>query len=320
MHARTGLITNIQRCSTEDGPGIRTTVFLKGCPMHCTWCHNIETINANSEIVWYSNKCIGDQACVGACKHKALQLSNEGMLIERNLCVLCGDCEDACPSGAISIMGKEWEVQKLIEELSRDKIFFDTSRGGITISGGEPTYQIDFLIELADGLRKSGIHVILDTCGYTSELNFKKVLESVDMVLFDLKQMDPDKHEEFTGAPLVSVLTNAKILGKSELRFWIRTPVIPGYTDSDENITEISKFILKHMPNVERYDLLAFNKMCVDKYTLFGLEYPLKDVDLVSKEKMEHLANVARDVGIKNVHWSGMTKLEEQNAKDGESN
>jgi pyruvate formate lyase activating enzyme len=317
MSFRTGIITNIQRCSTEDGPGIRTTVFMKGCPMRCTWCHNIETINAKPELVWYSNKCIGNQACVRTCDQKALQLIKDGMVIDRNRCTLCGDCEDACPSGAISIMGKEWEVQKLIEELSHDKVFFDTSKGGVTISGGEPTYQNEFVIELAEGLRKIGIQVILDTCGYTSDLNFKKILDSVDMVLFDLKQMDPGKHEEFTGVPLASVISNAKILGKSELPTWIRTPIIPGYTDTEENIIEISKFVLENMPNVERYDLLAFNKMCVDKYTLFGLKYPLKDADLVSKEKMEHLVNVAREVGVENVHWSGMTKLVDKENTDG---
>ena len=314
----TGLITNIQRCSTEDGPGIRTTVFMKGCPMSCTWCHNIETIDSQPQTVWYSTKCIGDQACIEACPEGALTLLEEGIQIDLEKCKTCGTCEDACPTGAIKIMGKEWESQALVEELLRDRVFFTTSGGGITLSGGEATFQADFMIELAEGLQAEGVHVALDTCGYCSESVLKRALSVVSMVLYDLKVMDPEKHLEYTGVPLDLVLSNAKIVADSGLPVWIRTPIIPGHTDSEENIRAISRFIVDSIPTAERFDLLAFNKMCIDKYALFGLVYPLRDEDLVTEDTMERLASIAREEGISNVVWSGMTKREDGNSEENE--
>lgn len=303
-----GIITNIQRCSTEDGPGIRTTVFLKGCPMSCSWCHNIETIDPKSAVVWYAVKCIGDHACVRACPEEAIEITPDGLKINREKCVVCGSCEDACPTGAITVMGKVWSSDDLVQELLRDKVFFETSNGGVTLSGGEATYQAEFSIELAKGLQEEGVHIALDTCGYCSENVLRDFLPHVDMVLYDLKVMDPNKHKEFTGVPLDTVLSNARIIVESKKPMWVRTPVIPEHTDDEDNIRAIARFILENMPTVERYDLLAFNRMCIDKYALFDLEYPLKDYDLMTDETMEYLAQIARNEGLSNVVWSGMTK------------
>ena len=178
-----GIITNIQRCSTEDGPGIRTTVFLKGCPMSCVWCHNIETIDADSTVVWYAVKCIGDQGCVRACPEGALEMTPDGLKIDREKCVVCGTCEEVCPTGAIKIMGKVWNSEDLVQELLRDKVFFETSKGGVTLSGGEATFQGKFAIEIAEGLQTEGVHVALDTCGYCGEKILKDILFHVDLVL-----------------------------------------------------------------------------------------------------------------------------------------
>jgi len=305
-----GLITRIQRCSTEDGPGIRTTVFLKGCPLRCTWCHNIETIESKPRIVWHPTKCIGDRACIEACTDNNLDLTADGMIIDWDNCQLCVSCEDVCPTGAIEFIGIEWDSDKLVEELSRDKVFFTTSNGGVTISGGEPLLQSEFAIDLAKGLRSKGIHVALDTSGYASEKVWIDILQYIDLVLFDIKNMNSENHLEQTGVPLERILSNAEILAKTEIPVWIRTPIIPDCTDSDGNIQAISKFIVEKIRNVERYDLLAFNKMCVEKYSLFGLEYPLKDSELVQKETMERLASIAKQFGVQNVTWSGMTRTE----------
>lgn len=313
--ATSGIITNIQRCSTEDGPGIRTTVFLKGCPMSCKWCHNIETIDPNAILVWYAVKCIGDQGCVRACPEGALELTPEGLMIDRDKCVVCGTCEDTCPTGAVKVMGKVWSSDDLVQELLRDKVFFETSNGGVTLSGGEATYQPAFAIDVAKGLQNEGVHVALDTCGYCSEKVLRDFLPHVDMILYDLKVMDPERHKEYTGVPLDTILVNARVIAESNKRVWIRTPIIPEHTDDEENIRAIARFILETMPMVERYDLLAFNRMCIDKYALFDLEYPLKDYDLVTEEHMEYLAQIARDEGLKNVVWSGMTKNSETKDK-----
>jgi pyruvate formate lyase activating enzyme len=308
-----GIITNIQRCSTEDGPGIRTTVFFKGCPMTCRWCHNIETIDPNSTAVWYAVKCIGDQGCVRACPEGALELTPDGLKIDREKCVVCGTCEDACPTGAITVMGKVWHSTDLVQELLRDRVFFETSNGGVTLSGGEATYQAKFAIEIAKGLQNEGVHVALDTCGYCSEKVLREFLQHVDIILFDLKVMDPVKHKEYTGVPLEIVLTNARIVAESGKSVWIRTPIIPRHTDDEDNIQAIARFIIESIPTVKRYDLLAFNRMCIDKYALFDMEYPLKDYNLVTEETMEHLSQIARDEGLSNVVWSGMTKNSKKN-------
>jgi pyruvate formate lyase activating enzyme len=302
-----GLITNIQRCSTEDSPGIRTTLFFEGCPLKCLWCHNIEAIDPEPALVWYAVKCIDDQACVRACPERALEMTSEGLKIDREKCQVCGTCEEACPTGAIKVMGQLWDSEAMIEELLRDRVFFTTSGGGVTLSGGEPTYQPEFAEAVAGGLREHGVHVALDTCGYCDESVMRRLLKHFDLVLYDLKTMDPEKHKEFTGVPLDRVLSNAKLVAESGLPVWIRTPIIPNHTDDEANIRSISQFIVENMKNVERYDLLAFNKMCVDKYALFGLEYTLKDADPMRAEVMEHLAAVAREMGLNNVVWSGMT-------------
>jgi pyruvate formate lyase activating enzyme len=233
------------------------------------------------------------------------------MVIDLSKCLVCGTCEDECPAGAIEIIGKTWEVDPLVEELLRDKVFFDTSTGGVTISGGEPLLQHEFARELAAKLRASGVHVALDTTAYASEKIWRSMLEEVDLVLLDLKHMDPEKHQEYAGIPLERVLENAKILSELEIPVWVRTPIIPEHTDTRENIRTISQFIVQHLKTVERYDLLAFNKMCIEKYALFGLEYPLKDYDLIEKEKMETLAKVAIEEGVTNVTWSGMTRRDD---------
>jgi pyruvate formate lyase activating enzyme len=245
---------------------------------------------------------------VRACPEEALEFTPEGFKIDREKCVVCGSCEDACPTGAVKIMGKVWNSEDLVQELLRDKVFFETSKGGVTLSGGEATFQAEFATEIAKGLQEEGVHVALDTCGYCSEKVLRKLLTHVDMVLYDLKTMDSEKHKEFTGVPIDTVLSNARIVSESKKPVWIRTPVIPEHTDDEKNIRTITRFILENIPNVERYDLLAFNRMCIEKYALFGLEYPLKDQELISEETMEILAQIARDEGLKNVVWSGMTK------------
>jgi pyruvate formate lyase activating enzyme len=307
-----GLVFNIQRYSTEDGPGIRTTIFLKGCPMRCPWCHNPEGISNRPELIWYAVRCIGARDCLRVCPRDALNLTPKGMVIDRERCDVCGICEEACPAAALEVIGKRQSVEEVVGEVLRDRVFYEKSKGGVTLSGGEPGMQYHFSLALIERLKEEGLHVALDTCGYVPEERFQNLARGVDLVLFDLKVMDPGKHREYTGVELERVLENILWLARTGKPTWVRTPIIPGYTDAEENIRSIARFIREHLPNVERYDLLAFNNTCLGKYERLDRPWPLAERELVSREEMERLAKVARHEGVECVQWSGATRLEKE--------
>ncbi|MEM4735857.1 MAG: glycyl-radical enzyme activating protein [Candidatus Thorarchaeota archaeon] len=304
-----GLVTNIQRFSVEDGPGIRTTVFLKGCPMSCTWCHNIEAVDPHRRLVWHSKRCIGDGACVTVCPNGALSLRPTGMLIRRDVCQTCGTCLGVCVTSALEIIGKTWTPSALVEEVLRDRVFFETSNGGITFSGGEPTYQPDFLIDSARLARDNGLHVAVETSGYCSAEVFERLLGVVDLVLYDLKQIDPSLHLRFTGVSLDRILSNARLLGKSSVPVWVRTPVIPGHTDSPDNIRGIASFVAESLPSAERWELLAFNNMCIDKYRLLDIPFALEHTPQMTADDMQRLVALARESVHMPVRWSGPVRV-----------
>ncbi len=308
----TGMVFNIQRYSTEDGPGIRTTIFLKGCPMSCPWCHNPEGMSPRPELVWYDVRCIAAQDCLKVCPQNALTLTPQGMLIDRDKCDACGLCEEACPAAALEVIGKRRTVDEVVEEALRDKVFYEKSNGGVTLSGGEPGLWFEFAMELMRRLGEEGVHVALDTCGGISSEKFRHLVEKADLILFDLKVMDEEKHAQYTGIELEKVLDNARWLGSTGKPVWVRTPIIPGYTDDEDNIRKIANFIKVNMPNLERYDLLAFNNTCVGKYERLNRIFAMADQPLLSRKEMERLKEVAIAEGLEPVHWSGATRLEKE--------
>jgi pyruvate formate lyase activating enzyme len=302
-----GTVFNIQFDSTEDGPGIRTTAFLKGCPMRCPWCHNPEGLSTSPQLVWYETRCIGSLKCVQACPKDALKPTPDKMVIDRERCDACGDCVSACPSAALEVLGKVYSVDDLVPLLLRDRVFYEKSGGGVTLSGGEASLQARFCLEVMRALKREGIHVALDTCGASNWRNLRPLVELADLVLYDLKVMDAEKHRRFTGFPLELVTENARNITAMGKPMWVRTPIVPDHTDSIENIGKIARFIRENLPTVERYDLLAFNNTCAAKYERLGLEWKLEGKTLIREELMERLAQEARNEGLDFVRWAGLT-------------
>lgn len=311
-----GYIFQIQKMSTEDGPGIRTTVFFKLCPLKCVWCHNPESINKEPSIQWFKTKCIGCKSCVEVCPQHAIKLDKTGIHIDRTKCECCGTCVEECPSTALRKLGEHRSLEDLFHEVEKDKVYYEKSKGGITVSGGEPTLQPDFILKFLKMCKEAGFHTAIDTCGYASKEIYEKLIPYVDLVLFDLKIMDSTKHEEFTGVSNEKILANAiwlanelESLGKE---LWIRTPLIPKYTATEENIQRIGEFIVEGLGNkIARWDLLAFNNLASAKYDRMDWDWVCKTFKLLTKKEMEHFHEIAKSTGVPNVQWSGLTRKED---------
>ena len=310
------LTFSVQRFSTEDGPGIRTTVVFKGCPLRCVWCHNPEGLRPQPDLVWYDVRCIGARECLKACPESALELTAQGMRIDRQRCSVgtpyplsgvCGACVRACPAAALEVIGRRWTVDELLAELLKDQAFYETSGGGVTCSGGEPMRQADFLGELLPRCRGAGLHVALDTCGAVSWERYERVLPWVNLVLLDLKILDGAGHQAATGIHNEIILSNARQMAARGIPMWIRTPVIPGYTDNLVNIQAIGTFIRDQLPTVERWDLLAYTNLGRPKYHRLDLPYALAGAPLLARAEMESLWQAAVAI-VPAAHWSGATR------------
>jgi pyruvate formate lyase activating enzyme len=312
-----GTILEIIRMSTEDGPGIRTTVFFKGCSLNCSWCHNPESISPRPQIQWLETNCIGCGLCVKTCPVLALEKTEKGITINRSLCNGCGVCTEECPTTAMELLGKTWHVHDLVRELIKDRAYFEPSGGGITLSGGEAALQKDFCLPLLKELKEIGIQTALDTCGQISQSTLASLLPYVDILLYDIKEIDSARHKKFVGSGNEKILANAIFAANYKKNhvtpktFWIRTPVIPGATDTAENIRGIGDFISTNLNGtVARWELCAFNNLCRDKYKRLAMDWPFADTELPERALMEELARSAGSrVNPSIVCWSGSTKL-----------
>ena len=313
-----GIVLEIQRLSTEDGPGIRSTVFMKGCSLRCQWCHNPESIDPKPQIQWISSRCIGCKTCLSICQNSALVFEPCGIEINRSNCQGCGICAEQCPTNALELLGKQWKASELVKELLKDKVFYEKSGGGVTISGGESTLQYPFVTQVMKQLKEQGVHTALDTCGLTSWTAIDTLLPFTDLVLYDLKEMDSESHKQHTGSSnekildvLLHICEVIRQTGQPK-EIWIRTPIIPQATDYPDNVAAIGEYIEKHCADVvTRWDLLAFNNLCRDKYTRLGLEWAYSDAELISAEKQEILLETAskKFSNKEIINWNGNTQL-----------
>ncbi|MGB9835118.1 MAG: glycyl-radical enzyme activating protein [Candidatus Saccharicenans sp.] len=284
-----GMIFDLKHYAVHDGPGIRVTVFFKGCPLHCLWCHNPESIAPGKELMLLPNRCARCGDCVKACSYGALSQNNLGEVVaDRSRCTLCGDCQRACSREAIQLVGRETALTEILDEIEKDRAFFDQSGGGVTLTGGEPLFQPEFADALLDELKKRRFHVALDTSGYAPEITFLRIAGKSDLVLFDLKLMDEEKHREFTGVSNRLILQNLKALDSStEVPVWIRFPLIPGVND-DVNLEQMADF-LRPLKNVKLINVLPYHKGGVDKFHRLGREKEFRVFEPPAEEKINRV-------------------------------
>lgn len=301
-----GLIFNIMRYSTKDGPGLRTTVFLKGCPLTCRWCHNPESQRLVPEVVFRSNRCIRCESCGEVCPNQGLELPEGQPLVHLERCTACGACVEVCPTQARDIIGRSMTVADVMSEIMKDRPFYEESGGGVTFSGGEPLMQVDFLNEILKECRAQDVHTAVDTCGAVPWAFFERLLGEVNLFLYDLKIMDDDLHQKWTGVSNRLILENLARLAGSGANIWVRIPIIPGATDDLANIKKIGLFLEK-LGTVPYIELLPYHDTGRDKYRLLHRPYMITDSHSPARPDLEQIATWLRRSGSE-VNIGGVVK------------
>ena len=293
-----GTIFNIQRFSVQDGPGIRTTVFVKGCPLLCPWCSNPESQQFHFEVAHVESLCQQCGRCVAECELQAITLTPEmGISIDRDKCNNCGKCIEVCPNNAMKMFGEEVTVEEVYDIIAKDRLYYQSSGGGMTISGGEPLTQARFAAALFERCQRAGIHTTMDTTGYGSQSDLEMVLPHIDLVLFDLKVIDPTRHKAIVKVSNNIILRNAKHIVESGTQMIIRVPLIPGLTDADENIENIADFVCELGGNIP-VNILPYHRFGMGKYAMLNRAYPLQDTDRLPDERLEAILEYIQSHGL----------------------
>lgn len=293
-----GIVTNIQRFSIHDGPGIRTTVFVKGCNLRCFWCHNPEAIRPQPEIQFFPERCIGCQVCAETCVRAGHHFDEAGVHhYARSRCIGCGACAEICYAQALVLVGKRVSVDAVMAEIRADAAFYASSGGGVTVSGGEPLLQVEFTHDLLAACRAEGIHTAIETAANVAWERIAGLLPVVDLVMMDIKHMDSTVHRDATGVPNERILANARRLGEQPQPLIVRTPIVPGVNDTPADVAAIADFVAG-LPNLLYYELLPYHPMAKSKYRSLDLDYRGEDLPTPSAAQMAELVAVAAAHGV----------------------
>lgn len=295
--AVSGIVFDIKKFSIHDGPGIRTTVFFKGCPLTCWWCHNPESQNPQPELVLRESRCIRCGACLEVCDQGAISWDGDVVATDREKCVLSGACVQVCYAEAREMVGQEMTVAQVVAEIERDIAFYDQSGGGVTFSGGEPLLQRDFLLALLRACKEEEIHTAVDTCGFATWETLDSIRKHVDLFLYDLKLMDDARHRKFTGVSNELILKNLQRLSAQGHDIFLRVPIIPGINDDAENIRQIGTFAAA-LPRLNRVDILPYHRAAAEKHHRLNKVYGLPETHPPSDERMAGITQILRGFGL----------------------
>jgi pyruvate formate lyase activating enzyme len=298
MENLTGTVFNIQRYSIDDGPGVRTTVFLKGCPLTCLWCSNPESQCGLPEVTYRYTSCKRCGTCVKVCPAQAVTLTDDGVHIDRAECTLCEECVKNCVPEALKISGKKMTVDEVFKVVKKDADYYEASGGGVTASGGEILTQADFVTALFKRCKEAGYHTNADTSGFGDPAALEKILEYSDLVFFDLKHMDPVKHREYCGTSNDLILSNLNLVVKKGVPVVIRVPLIPGYNNSDENLRALAETVSK-ITKDSVVNLLPYHRYGANKYRMIDMVYRLESVPELTQDELTKAKEIIESDGLK---------------------